>query len=61
MAHRRRGRILGACQRERHRDSKGSGSRGGSEPAMTTVQLTVQYARHLLTSLTTIAFGMNLN
>ncbi len=60
----RRKRILRACQGERHRDPEDPDPeeetrRRSSE--MTTVKLTVRYARHLLTNLTTIAFGLNTN
>jgi hypothetical protein len=64
MASRPAARILGPCQRERHRepeapDPEVETRRRSSE--MITVKPTVCYARHLLTSLATVAFGMGTN
>jgi hypothetical protein len=56
--------MLRACQRERHRDPEDPGpaeSRPERRSTMTTLKLTSRYGRYLLTSLATVAFGMNLN
>jgi hypothetical protein len=64
MASRPAARILGPCQRERHRepeapDPEVETRRRSSE--MTAVMLTVRYARHLLTSLASVAFALSTN
>jgi hypothetical protein len=40
---------------------RGRDARAGRSPEMTTLKLTVRYARYLVTSLAAVAFGMNLN
>ena len=57
-------RILGACHKERHRDPKDrtpKHSRQRGDTPMMTLKLTTRYARYLLTSLATVAFGVPLN
>lgn len=63
MADRRPGRMLGACQRERHRppEDPGAAEQPERSPEMTTIKTSARYARYLLTSLATIAFGLNAN
>jgi hypothetical protein len=58
------GRMLGACQRDRHRspeDPDPKQIRPEGRPEMTTLKHTARYARYLLTSLATVAFGIPLN
>jgi RecB family endonuclease NucS len=64
MAARPHGRKLVVCQADRHRDRRDrprAADQTEWTPPMQTVKTTTQFARYLLTSLVTAAFGMNLN
>jgi hypothetical protein len=56
-------RILEACQGDGTGNRKDWDPREKPErsPEMTTLKLTVSYARHLLTSLAAVAFGIYMN
>jgi hypothetical protein len=56
-------RMMRPCQSERHRDPEDRTPSRSPErsPTMTTLTITVTFARHLLTSLATIAFGLTGN
>jgi hypothetical protein len=57
------GSMLRACPRERRRIREDPDPRRPDEgsPEMTTLKLTTRYARYLLTSLATVAFGIYVN
>ena len=60
------GRMMGPCQGERHRTPEEPGDDGRTGPGrrsteMRTLKTTRAYARYLLTSLATVAFGLSSN